>query len=73
MQSLRSRLIALIALFGIATLATGALRIDLLYQSASMQAGGAEPQVARARGEARMTVLGTAMMEAREVNRVTRE
>jgi signal transduction histidine kinase len=48
MQSLRSRLIALIALLGSAGLATGALMIGLFYQSASAQAGQAEAQIARA-------------------------
>src|SRR6201996_9658797 len=48
MQSLRSRLIVLIALLGIATIATGSLMIGLFYQSASAQAGEAEAQVARA-------------------------
>ena len=48
MQSLRSRLIALIALLGIAAMATGALMVGLFYQSASAQAGEAEAQIARA-------------------------
>ena len=48
MQSLRSRLIVLIALLGCAGLATGALMIGLFYQSASAQAGQAEAQIARA-------------------------
>jgi hypothetical protein len=48
MQSLRSRLIALIVLLGCAGLATGALMIGLFYQSASAQAGQAEAQIARA-------------------------
>ena len=48
MQSLRSRLIALVALLGCAGLATGALMIGLFYQSASAQAGQAEAQIARA-------------------------
>jgi signal transduction histidine kinase len=48
MQSLRSRLIALIALLGGAGLAMGALMIGLFYQSASAQAGQAEAQIARA-------------------------
>jgi signal transduction histidine kinase len=47
-QSLRSRLIVLIALLGIATIATGGLMIGLFYQSATAQAGEAEAQVARA-------------------------
>ena len=48
MQSLRSRLIVLIALLGIAAIATGALMIGLFYQSASAQEGEAEAQIARA-------------------------
>src|ERR1700733_3123092 len=48
MQSLRSRLIALIVLLGCAGLATGALMIGLFYQSASAQAGQTEACVARA-------------------------
>src|SRR6202034_1484013 len=48
MQSLRSRLIALIVLLGCAGLATGALMVGLFYQSASAQAGQAEAQIARA-------------------------
>lgn len=48
MQSLRSRLIALIALLGIAAIATGGLMVGLFYQSASAQAGQAEAQIARA-------------------------
>jgi signal transduction histidine kinase len=48
MQSLRSRLIALIVLLCCAGLATGALMIGLFYQSASAQAGQAEAQIARA-------------------------
>ena len=48
MQSLRSRLMVLIALLGIASLATSALMIGLFYQSASAQAGQAEAQIARA-------------------------
>jgi signal transduction histidine kinase len=48
MQSLRSRLIVLIALLGVAGLAAGALMIGLFYQSASAQAGEAEAQIARA-------------------------
>ena len=48
MQSLRSRLIVLIALLGIAALATGGLMIGLFYQSASAQAGESEAQIARA-------------------------
>lgn len=48
MQSLRSRLILLIALFGCAGVATGALMMGLFYQSASAQAGQAEAQIARA-------------------------
>ena len=48
MQSLRSRLIVLIALLGIAAIATGALMVGLFYQSASAQAGQAEAQIARA-------------------------
>lgn len=48
MQSLRSRLMALIALLGCAALATGALMMGLFYQSASAQAGQAEAQIARA-------------------------
>src|SRR6202789_176706 len=48
MQSLRSRLIALIALLGCAGLATSALMIGMFYQSASAQAGQAEAQIARA-------------------------
>jgi signal transduction histidine kinase len=48
MQSLRSRLIVLIALLGVTGLATSALMIGLFYQSASAQAGEAEAQIARA-------------------------
>jgi signal transduction histidine kinase len=48
MQSLRSRLMVLIALLGCAGLATGALMIGLFYQSASAQAGQAEAQIGRA-------------------------
>jgi signal transduction histidine kinase len=48
LQSLRSRLIVLIALLGIAAIATGALMVGLFYQSASAQAGQAEAQIARA-------------------------
>jgi signal transduction histidine kinase len=48
LQSLRSRLIALIALLGIAAIATGGLMVGLFYQSASAQAGQAEAQIARA-------------------------
>ena len=48
MQSLRSRLMILIALLGVAGIATGALMIGLFYQSASAQAGEAEAQIARA-------------------------
>ena len=48
MQSLRSRLTILIALLGVAGIATGALMIGLFYQSASAQAGEAEAQIARA-------------------------
>ncbi len=48
MQSLRSRLIVLIALLVIAGLATGVLMVGLFYQSASAQAGQAEAQSARA-------------------------
>ena len=48
LQSLRSRLIVLIALLGIAASATGALMVGLFYQSASAQAGQAEAQIARA-------------------------
>ena len=48
MQSLRSRLIVLIALLGVAGVATGILMIGLFYQSASAKAGQAEAQIARA-------------------------
>ena len=48
MQSLRSRLIVLIALLAIAGIATGTLMVGLFYQSASAQAGEAEAQSARA-------------------------
>jgi signal transduction histidine kinase len=48
MQSLRSRLMVLIVLLGVAGLATGALMIGLFYQSASAQAGEAEARSARA-------------------------
>ena len=48
MQSLRSRLWVLIALLGVAAVATGALMVGLFYQSASAQAGEAEAQAARA-------------------------
>jgi signal transduction histidine kinase len=48
MQSLRSRLIALIVLLGCAGFATGALMVGLFYQSASAQAGEAEAQIGRA-------------------------
>jgi signal transduction histidine kinase len=48
MQSLRSRLLFLSAVLGIAALATSALMIGLFYQSASAQAGQAEAQIARA-------------------------
>lgn len=48
MRSLRSRLMLLIALLGLAGLATGALMVGLFYQSASAQAGQAEAQSARA-------------------------
>src|SRR5258705_8470173 len=47
MRSLRSRLMVLIVLLGVAGLATGALMIGLFYQSASAQAGQAEAQSAR--------------------------
>ena len=48
MQSLRSRLVVLVVLFGIAALATGSLMVGLFYQSASAQAGQAEAQIAQA-------------------------
>src|ERR1700674_1516682 len=48
MQSLRSRLMVLIALLAIAGIATGTLMVGLFYQSASAQAGEAEAQIARA-------------------------
>src|ERR1700674_855162 len=48
MQSLRSRLMVLIALLAIAGIATGTLMVGLFYQSASAQAGEAEAQSARA-------------------------
>jgi len=46
-QSLRGRLVALIALLVVATAAAAALMIGLFYQSASAQAGQAEAQIAR--------------------------
>lgn len=48
MQSLRSRLMVLIALLGVAGIAAGALMVGLFYQSASAQAGQAEAQIGRA-------------------------
>jgi len=48
MQSLRSRLIVLIALLAGAGFGAGALMIGLFYQSASAQAGEAEARIARA-------------------------
>jgi signal transduction histidine kinase len=48
MQSLRSRLMVLIVLLGVAASAAGALMVGLFYQSASAQAGEAEAQIARA-------------------------
>jgi len=48
MQSLRSRLIALIVLLCVAASAAGALMVGLFYQSASAQAGEAAAQIARA-------------------------
>jgi signal transduction histidine kinase len=48
MQSLRSRLTAVIILLCAATLAAGGLMVGLFYQSASAQAGEAEAQIARA-------------------------
>ena len=48
MQSLRSRLIALIALLLIAAVAAGALMVGLFYQSATAQAGEAEAKIGRA-------------------------
>jgi signal transduction histidine kinase len=48
MQSLRSRLWALITLLTVAGAAAGGLMIGLFYQSASAQAGEAEAQIARA-------------------------
>jgi signal transduction histidine kinase len=48
MQSLRTRLIVLIILLGVAASAAGSLMVGLFYQSASAQAGQAEAQIARA-------------------------
>jgi len=48
MQSLRSRLVALIVLLCAAAIAAGALMVGLFYQSASAQAGEAAAQIARA-------------------------
>jgi signal transduction histidine kinase len=48
MQSLRGRLVVLVALLGVAALATGSLMVGLFYQSASAQAGQAEAQIAQA-------------------------
>jgi len=48
MQSLRSRLVVLIALLAIAAVAASMLMVGLFFQSASARAGEAEAQVARA-------------------------